>query len=89
MGAPFEGDKKPFLFLHTEFNNYDGQFSPDGRRSPRSLTNPAARRSTSGRFAGVRSGSARNGRQVADIHRWRQPAAVARDGKELYYLLPT
>jgi Tol biopolymer transport system component len=29
---PFEGDKKPFLFLHTEFNNYDGQFSPDGRR---------------------------------------------------------
>jgi eukaryotic-like serine/threonine-protein kinase len=28
---PLEGDKKPFLFLGTEFNNGDGAFSPDGR----------------------------------------------------------
>jgi Tol biopolymer transport system component len=28
---PLEGDKKPFLFLRTAFNNREGQFSPDGR----------------------------------------------------------
>jgi Tol biopolymer transport system component len=28
---PLEGDKKPFPFLRTEFNEQDGQFSPDGR----------------------------------------------------------
>jgi eukaryotic-like serine/threonine-protein kinase len=28
---PVEGDKKPFPFLQTEFNNDQGQFSPDGR----------------------------------------------------------
>lgn len=28
---PLEGGKKPFPFLHTEFNNHEGQFSPDGR----------------------------------------------------------
>jgi len=27
---PLEGDKKPFSFLRTEFNEGDGQFSPDG-----------------------------------------------------------
>ena len=27
---PLEGDKKPFPFLQTEFNNHEGQFSPDG-----------------------------------------------------------
>jgi Tol biopolymer transport system component len=29
---PLEGDRKPFAFAPTEFNNRDGQFSPDGRR---------------------------------------------------------
>jgi Tol biopolymer transport system component len=28
---PLEGDKKPFPFVHTPFNNSGGQFSPDGR----------------------------------------------------------
>ena len=28
---PLEGNKKPFPFLHTEFDNDDGRFSPDGR----------------------------------------------------------
>jgi serine/threonine protein kinase len=28
---PLEGDKKPFLFLRTAFNDSQGQFSPDGR----------------------------------------------------------
>ena len=28
---PLKGDKKPFPFLHTEFNEEGGQFSPDGR----------------------------------------------------------
>lgn len=27
---PFEGDKKPVPFLRTQFNNGEGQFSPDG-----------------------------------------------------------
>jgi Tol biopolymer transport system component len=27
---PLEGDKKPFPFLHTGFNEVDGHFSPDG-----------------------------------------------------------
>jgi eukaryotic-like serine/threonine-protein kinase len=29
---PLEGDRKPFPFAPSEFNNRDGQFSPDGRR---------------------------------------------------------
>jgi eukaryotic-like serine/threonine-protein kinase len=29
---PLEGDRKPFPFAPTEFNDRDGQFSPDGRR---------------------------------------------------------
>jgi Tol biopolymer transport system component len=28
---PLEGDRKPFPFLQTRFNESDGQFSPDGR----------------------------------------------------------
>ena len=28
---PMEGDRKPFPFLQTEFNEWQGQFSPDGR----------------------------------------------------------
>jgi hypothetical protein len=28
---PFSGDRKPVPFLKTPFNEYDGQFSPDGR----------------------------------------------------------
>jgi eukaryotic-like serine/threonine-protein kinase len=28
---PLEGDRKPFPFLDTEFDNREGQFSPDGR----------------------------------------------------------
>jgi serine/threonine protein kinase len=28
---PLEGDKKPFPFVCTQFNNDEGQFSPDGR----------------------------------------------------------
>jgi Tol biopolymer transport system component len=86
---PFEGDKKPFPFLRTEFNNEDGQFSPDGRwvayfsdESGRneiyvrtfSPDSTAAASDTGGKWLISTGGGSEP--------RWRG------DGKELYYLAP-
>ena len=86
---PLEGDKKPFPFLRTEFNNEDGQFSPDGRwvayfsdESGRneiyvrtfSPDSTAAASDTGGKWLISTGGGSEP--------RWRG------DGKELYYLAP-
>jgi Tol biopolymer transport system component len=86
---PLEGDKKPFPFLRSEFNNEDGQFSPDGRsvayisdESGRNevyvrafLPDPTAAASDTGGVSLISTGG---GSQP----RWRG------DGKELYYRAP-
>jgi eukaryotic-like serine/threonine-protein kinase len=86
---PLEGDKKPFPFLRTEFDNEDGQFSPDGRwvayvsdESGRpeiyvrtfSPDSTAEASDTGGKWL-ISTGGGRE-------PRWRG------DGKELYYLAP-
>jgi serine/threonine protein kinase len=86
---PLEGDKKPFPFLRTEFNNFEGQFSPDGRwvsytsdESGRmeiyvrtfSPDSTAAASDTGGKWLISTGGGSEP--------RWRG------DGKELYYLAP-
>lgn len=76
---PMFGAQKPFAFLHSEFNQSQGQFSPDGKWMAyvsdesgvpqiyvTSFPNPS----------GIRQISAAGGSQP----RWR------RDGKELFYL---
>ncbi|HXO44563.1 MAG TPA: protein kinase [Candidatus Cybelea sp.] len=86
---PFEGDRKPFPFLRTEFNNYDGQFSPDGRRVAY-VSDESGREEVY-----VRTFSPDPAETVPDLGgkwlistgggsqpRWRG------DGKELYYLAP-
>ena len=86
---PFEGDRKPFPLLHTEFNNYDVQFSPDGRRvayvsdesgreeiyvRPFSPDSPETVPDQGGKWLISTGGGSQP--------RWRG------DGKELYYLAP-
>jgi eukaryotic-like serine/threonine-protein kinase len=86
---PLEGDKKPFPFLRTELNNYEGHFSPDGRwvayvsdESGReeiyvrtfSPDSTAAASDTGGKWL-ISTGGGHG-------PRWRG------DGKELYYLAP-
>ncbi|HEV3482184.1 MAG TPA: protein kinase [Candidatus Acidoferrales bacterium] len=84
---PLEGDKKPFPFLQTEFNEVDGHFSPDGRWV-------AYASDESGRYEiYVRKFSAdATAPAVGAAGKWqvsysggREPRWSA-DGKELYYL---
>jgi len=76
---PMEGDPKPVPFLHTEFNETEGQFSPDGHWI-------AYASDESGRFEiYVRPFPAGPGRRKVSVNggaypRWRS------DGKELFYL---
>jgi Tol biopolymer transport system component len=78
---PLEGDRKPRVFLQTEFDERDGRFSPDGRWV-------AYRSNESGRNEiYVRSFPEPGGQwQISTAGgsgpRWR------RDGKELYYIAP-
>jgi Tol biopolymer transport system component len=83
---PLEGDKKPFQFLSTEFNNYGGQFSPDGRwvayTSDESGRSEVYVRSFSAES--VETGSNAGGKWLVSNGggsdaRWRG------DGRELYY----
>jgi eukaryotic-like serine/threonine-protein kinase len=86
---PLEGDKKPFPFLSTEFNNRGGQFSPDGRWvayvSDESGRNEIYVRRFSPDSAGAVSGA--GGKWLISTGggtnpRWRG------DEKELYYVTP-
>jgi Tol biopolymer transport system component len=84
---PLEGDKKPFPFLETEFNERYGQFSPDGRwvayssdESGRDEIYVRPFSSASGETASSAAGKwlISNGGGSHPI--WR------RDGRELYYI---
>jgi serine/threonine protein kinase len=90
---PLNGNREPYPFLNTEFNEAGGRFSPDGRWVAyssdesgqfevyiRSFQEPGAQRDTK---KGAMSGEQR---QVSlaggDSPRWRG------DGKEIYYFSP-
>jgi hypothetical protein len=81
LGKP--GDSNPFLFLQTEFNESQGQFSPDGRRvaytSNESGQSEVYVRSFSGQPAGT------TGKWKVSTDGGREPRWSA-DGKELFYL---
>jgi eukaryotic-like serine/threonine-protein kinase len=76
---PMTGERQPFVFLHGDFNESQGQFSPDGNwmayTSDESGT-PQINVVSFPKPGGVRQVSTAGGSQP----RWR------RDGKELYYV---
>jgi eukaryotic-like serine/threonine-protein kinase len=78
---PLFGDRKPFPFLHSDFNESQGQFSPDGRwmayMSDES-GNPQIYVQSFPELTGKWQISTDGGSQP----RWR------RDGKELFYVSP-
>jgi Tol biopolymer transport system component len=86
---PMKGDRKPFVFLKTSFNEAYGAFSPDGRwvayQSDESGRNEVYVRPFA-KTSEPSAGSARGEWQVSTsggAHpRWRS------DGKELYYIAP-
>ena len=83
---PMEGDRKPFLFLRTEFNEFFGRFSPDGKwiayTSDESGTNEVYvrpfRPNPNGEAAGGGKWLVSKGGGV--FPRWNS------NGKELYYV---
>jgi eukaryotic-like serine/threonine-protein kinase len=86
---PLQGDRKPIPFLSTEFNESDGQFSPDMRwvayQSDESGTAEIYVRGFSRTSGGISSEAA--GKWLVSngggtLPRWRG------DGKELYYWAP-
>jgi eukaryotic-like serine/threonine-protein kinase len=86
---PLEGDKKPFPFLQTEFDNYEGQFSPDGRWVAYASDESGRDEIYVGTFspdataeASVAGGKWQISTDGGSQPRWRG------DGKELYYLAP-
>src|SRR5262249_22490898 len=78
---PLEGDRKPFPYLQTEFDEFLGQFSPDGRWVAYSSNESGPQQiyvqgfpKSGAKFMVSVTGGLRP--------RWR------RDGKELFYLSP-
>lgn len=86
---PLNGDKKPFPFLRTEFNEQYGRFSPDGRwiaySSDESGRDEIYVRSFSPDAAGT--ASAAGGKWLISNGGGTQPRWRG-DGRELYYLAP-
>jgi Tol biopolymer transport system component len=86
---PLEGDRKPWPFLRTEFNERDGQFSPDGHwvayisdESSRTEIYVRAFSPDSAGAASVAGGKWLISTGGGTAPRWRG------DGKELFYLGP-
>jgi Tol biopolymer transport system component len=83
---PLGGDKKPFPFLRADFNNLEGQFSPDGRFVVY-VSDESGRSEIY-----VRTFSPDAAVRASDIGKWlisTEGGSYARwsqDGKELYYL---
>ena len=76
---PLGGDRKPFPFLQTEFNEFNGQFSPDGRWIAYTSDESGGNQIYVAPFPGPGAKqqiSTSGGRQP----RWRG------DGKEIFYL---
>ena len=83
---PMEGDRKPFVFVNTRFDERSAQFSPDGHWVAY-ISNESGRFEVYVRpFSGTPSGVAGGQWQVSTSGglepRWRP------DGRELYYIAP-
>ena len=81
MVLPLQGERKPYLYLHTNFQKTNNRFSPDGRWVA-SMSGMAGPYEIYVRPFPTPSGvwQISNGGGISD--RWR------RDGKELYYIAP-
>jgi hypothetical protein len=89
---PMDGDRKPWVFLKTSFDERNGQFSPDGRwvayRSNESgrmevYIRPFAAPAASNAAANPAAGQSQVSSAGGTFPRWRP------DGKELYYIGPS
>ena len=79
MVLPLFGDKKPFPFLRTPFNESQGQFSPDGRWIAYVSNDSGPSQVYVAPFPG-RGGKAQVSTGGGTSPRWRH------DGKELFYV---
>ena len=87
---PLVGERKPFPFLQTEFEEYDAQFSPDGKWISY-ISNESGRYEMYVKpFAGSGADAAREGKwQLSSNGVSNAVIAAARwrgDGREIYYL---
>jgi Tol biopolymer transport system component len=86
---PLEGDKKPFLFLRTAFNESDGHFSPDGQWvayvSDESGHDEIYVRRFSPDSTAAAAGADTGGKWQVSYGGGQWPQ-WSKDGKELYYL---
>ena len=78
---PLFGDRKPFPYLQTRFNENGGQFSPDGRWIAYQSNESGRNEVYVAAFPGA-GGKRQISTDGGDGPRWR------RDGKELFYLAP-
>ena len=78
---PLSGDRKPVPFLQTPFNEYDGQFSPDGRWVAYGSDESGKDEIYVAPFPGP-GGKWQISTAVGTYPRWR------RDGTEIFYLAP-
>jgi Tol biopolymer transport system component len=79
---PLSGDRKPFPFLNTEFNEGNGQFSPDGRWIAYFSAESDRVELYVAPFPGP------GGKRQISISGATPPARWRGDGKEIYYLAP-
>ena len=84
---PLRGDKKPFPFLRTEFNEEDGRFSPDGHWVAYASDESGRSEIYVRRFSPIAIPGGAEGKWLISngggvLPRWRA------DGKELYYQAP-
>ena len=88
---PLEGDKKPFLFLRTASNEWDGHFSPDGQwvayLSDESGHDEIYVRRFSPDSTEAATGADTGGKWQVSYGGGEWPQ-WSKDGKELYYLTP-
>jgi len=86
---PLEGDKKPFPFLRTDFNEEDGQFSPDGHWIAYSSDESGRQEIYVSPFSPNPNGtaSAARGKWLISTGGGVEPQWRG-DGRELYYLAP-
>ncbi len=79
---PLSGDRKPFPFLNTEFNEGNGQFSPDGRWIAYFSTESDSVELYVAPFPGP------GGKRQISTSGALPPARWRADGKEIFYMAP-
>ncbi|HYM09412.1 MAG TPA: hypothetical protein VEU62_01700, partial [Bryobacterales bacterium] len=82
---PLFGNRKPFAVLHEAFGEYQGQFSPDGRRIAYASDESSALEVYAQNFSGSAVSSGPGGKLRVSTDGGSEPQ-WRRDGKELFYL---